>query len=132
MTSAINYHLLWLWAWFVVGEVTYMLKRAYYLVTGPNPVASTYSQFVARCWPPLVVRGVIGAGVYWLTFYPDVLNGALKYLGTSYQLHSPVPQYAVVALFFGLGVDNLLDFLLSKIPILSGWLPQMPGPLAKP
>jgi hypothetical protein len=123
--------LVWLWSWFIVGEMAYWLKRAYYLVTGPNPVANTYSQFLQRCWAPLLVRGIAGAGVYWLTFYPELLSGAMKLVGWHTEFHSPIPHYAVVALFFGLGIDNVLDFVVSKVPYLKDWLPQMPPPLPK-
>ena len=122
-------HLVWLWLWFVVGAVVYMLKRMYYLVTGPNPVANSYKEFWIKCWIPLLVRFVIDSGVYWLTFYPDVFNAAIKGMGFSFQLHSPVPQFGVVALFAGLSVDSIVDFAVTKIPYIKDWLPQMPPPL---
>jgi hypothetical protein len=123
--------LLWLWLWFIIGELVYILKRAYYLITGPNPVANDYKQFLDRCWAPLLVRGITGAGVYWATFYPEVLSDGLKLAGLNWAFHSQIPHYAVVAFFFGLGMDSLLDFALSKIPYLRDWLPQMPPPLPK-
>lgn len=112
--------------------LTYMLKRAYYLVTGPNPVANSYTQFIRVAWIPLFIRSVVNAGIYWLTFYPDLLDGAVKLLGLNYQFHSPMPQYAVVALFFGLGIDAILDIVITKIPYLKDWLPQMPPPMKTP
>jgi hypothetical protein len=121
---------LWLWFWFSIGMGVYMLKRAYYLVTGPNPIANSYSQFIHRCWIPLLIRTAVDAGIYWLTFYPDLLNYVIKeFTPWSAQLHSPIPQYAVVALFFGMGIDSIVDFAVSKIPWLNNLLPQMPGPL---
>ncbi len=124
-----NWHLVWLWLWFTVGMMVYMLKRAYYLVTGPNPVANTYTDFLKRCWIPLLVRAVVDGGLYWVTFFPDLFNYLLKLSPWDVQLHSPVPQYAVFALFFGMGIDSLVDFSVTKIPWLKDWLPQMPGPL---
>jgi hypothetical protein len=41
-----------------------------------------------------------------------------------------VTQFAVFACAFGLSVDVVSDFALSKIPVLKDWLPQMPGPLS--
>src|SRR5208282_5977274 len=121
----------WLWLWFTIGMCIYMLKRAYYLVTGPNPIANDYTQFIQRCWIPLLVRFAVDAGFYWVTFYPDLFNDVLKLTPWSTTLHSPVPQYAVFALFFGMGVDSIVDFAVSKIPWLKDWLPQMPPPLPK-
>lgn len=125
------YSLMWLWLWFIIGELIYWLKRGYYLINGPNPIANNFNQFIDRCWPPLLVRGVVGAGVYWATFYPEIVSDTLNFFHWNLQFHSPLPHYAVVALFFGLGVDNGLDFALSKIPYLKDWLPQMPAPLPK-
>jgi hypothetical protein len=119
----------WLWLWFTLGMLVYMLKRAYYLVTGPNPIATSYKQFIQRCWIPLLVRSAVDGGLYWLTFYPSLLNPLLKMSPWNIQLSSPVPQYAVFAFFFGMGIDSIVDFGVSKISWLKGWLPQMPGPL---
>jgi hypothetical protein len=126
-----NWHLVSLWFWFMFGIAMYMLKRAYYLVTGPNPVANNYTEFIERCWIPLLIRTVVDSGIYWLTFYPDMLDWAIKAVGFDYQLHSAIPQYGVVALFFGLGIDSIVDFAVTKIPYVKDWLPQMPPPLPK-
>jgi hypothetical protein len=120
---------LWLWFFFSLGMAVYMLKRSYYLVTGPNPVANSYTQFIQRCWIPLIVRAAVDAGFYWITFYPDLFNYVLKLTPWDVQFHSPIPQYAVVAFFFGMGIDSIVDFAVTKIPWLNGWLPQMPGAL---
>jgi hypothetical protein len=126
MTDTFHY---WLWFWFSVGMVVYMLKRAYYLVTGPNPIAKSYTQFWQRCWIPLLVRAAVDAGIYWISFYPDLFNYLLKLTPWQAQLHSPIPQFGVVAFFFGMGIDSIVDFAVSKIPWLNSWMPQMPGPL---
>jgi hypothetical protein len=121
--------LIWLWFFFGLGSAVYVLKRAYYLVTGPNPVANNYTEFFKRCWIPLLVRQALDSGLYWLTFYPDMFNWVVNKVG--YQIHSPIPHYAVVAFFFGMGIDSMVDFLVSKIPWVKDWLPQMPPPLPK-
>lgn len=123
-------HLLWLWGWFLFGMAIYMLKRAYYLVTGPNPVASNYTQFLERCWIPLLVRAVVDSGLFWLTFYPAILNPLISHFGFSFQLSSPMSQMpAPITLFIGLGVDSVIDFAVSKVPYVKDWLPQMPPPM---
>lgn len=124
--------LLWLWFWFLFGMGTYMLKRAYYLVTGPNPVANSYGEFLDKCWIPLFVRAVVDSGIYWLTFYPDLFNGMLSMAHIDYQLHSPIPHYGVVALFFGLGIDAVIDIGITKVPFVKDWMPQMPPALKAP
>ena len=127
-------HLLWLWLWFFIGMFTYWLKRAYYLVTGPNPIANTYGQFVQRCWIPLLVRAFLDSLVFWALFTPGFADKALTYVGwTNFSWAvSMVTQFAVFAAVFGHAVDSVLDFGVSKIPFVKDTLPQMPGPLPTP
>jgi len=126
-------HELWLWLAFAGGMAVYMLKRAYYLVKGPNPVANTYGQFIVACWIPLLVRAAVDSGLFWATFYPDILNPVLGKLGLTWQLHSPMSSMpAVVAFFVGLGMDSIVDFAVTKIPLVRDWLPQMPAPINPP
>lgn len=129
-----NTHLLWLWFWFGVGIIVYMLKRAYYLVTGPNPIANNYTQFIQRCWIPLLVRAVVDSGVYWATFTPQILQAGLSWFGwTNFAENiATVSGNGVFALFFGLGVDSLVDFAVTKIPWIKDWWPQMPPPIIPP
>ena len=127
-------HQLWLWMWFYIGMFLYMLKRAYYLVTGPNPVANTYAQFVQRCWLPLLVRAGLESGIFWVCFTPGIVDKGLAYLGWenwSWAV-AMVTQFAAMAFFFGHAVDSIADFAVSKIPFVKDWLPQMPGPLKPP
>lgn len=124
-------HLLWLWLWFYIGMLTYWLKRAYYLVTGPNPIANNYKQFVERCWIPLLVRAFLESMVFWVLFTPGIADRMLAYFGwTSYgwavQL---ITEVAPVAAFLGHTMDSIVDFGVSKIPWIKDVLPQMPGPL---
>ena len=129
------YHFDWhefiLWVWFFVGAALYWLKRAYYLVTGPNPIANTYTQFLQRCWIPLLVRAATDSIFFWVLFTPGFADRALNYLGwTNWAWAvSMVTQFAVFAFAFGLSVDVVADFLVSKIPFIKDFLPQMPGPL---
>lgn len=123
-------HLEWLWFWYIVGAFVYMLKRAYYLVTGPNPVANSYSEFWAKCWIPLFVRFVVDSGVFWSAFYPDIFNAVIAKTGFAFRLHSPMLQMpAPVALFVGLSIDAIIDIAVTKLPYVKDFLPQMPPPL---
>lgn len=126
-------HELWQWCWYFFGVATYILKRAYFLVKGPNPVANTYKEFFKVCWIPLLVRTVADSAIFWCGFYPDFANPILSKLGFSWQLHSPMSAIpAPGVLFIGLGIDSAVDFAVTKIPWLKDWWPQMPPPLTKP
>jgi hypothetical protein len=126
----INWHLLWLWLWFGAGMFAYWLKRAYYLVTGPNPIANSYHQFLQRCWIPLIVRAFLDSLVFWALFTPGFADKALDILGwsTFSWVVSMVTQFAVFAAVFGHSVDSVMDFAVSKIPWIKDQVPQMPGP----
>jgi hypothetical protein len=129
------WHLVWVWVWFLLGMLSYWLKRAYFLVTGPNPIANSYKQFVQRCWVPLVVRGFLESLIFWVLFTPGIADRMLAYFGwTSYGWAvGLITQVAPVAAFFGHAMDSIADMAVSKIPFINTILPQMPGPvISKP
>lgn len=134
MTMSDIRHELVLWIWFFVGAGLYWLKRAYYLVTGPSPIAHTYTQFLQRCWIPLLVRAATDSIFFWVLFTPGFADKALGYLGWENMrwMVIMVTQFSVFAFSFGLSVDVIADFLVSKIPVIKDFLPQMPGPLDMP
>jgi hypothetical protein len=129
-----NWHVAWLWLWFAVGMLTYMAQRAYYGVQGPRPVATSYRDYVYRCWGPLLMRAVVDSGIYWVTFTPQALAALLRFYNWQ-QFASAiegVTSYGFFALFFGLGVDVAIDFGVTKIPLIRDNWPQMPPPLPQP
>lgn len=130
----INGHFMWMWFWFLMGMLTYWAKRAYFLVTGPNPIANSYGQFIERCWIPLLVRSFLDSLVFWLLFSPGAADRLLAYLGwTSYGWAvSLITQVAPVGAVFGHTIDSIMDFAVNKIPWIKGILPQLPGPLPTP
>lgn len=127
-------HLVWLWFWFLFGAFTYMVKRAYYLIKGPNPIAANVSGFVKVAGIPLGFRLIVDSGIYWLTFTPAALDAALSYFGWTVAagVINDITRFGVFALFFGLGVDPLVDWVIGtvvkKLPFLDNFWPQMPGP----
>lgn len=132
-----QHHLYWLWFWFFVGAVTYWVKRGFYLITGPNPVAENVEQFIKVAGVPLGFRFVVDSGVYWAFFSPEIVQNGFGFLGWTHAswVISIVTQFGVCALFFGLFVDSLVDLgigtLFPKIPLLKDWWPQMPSALPK-
>lgn len=126
-----HWNLVWLWLWFLIGMSLYMLKRAYFLVKGPNPVATTYTQFVQVCWIPLLIRAAFDSGIFWACFTPQLVSAGLEYMGwTSFAWAvSVITQFGVCALFFGYSADSIVDFVITKVPFIRDVLPQMPAPL---
>ena len=131
-----NTYLLWLWLWFFIGALMYIIKRAFYLITGPNPVANSVGQFIRVAGVPLLFRLLVDSGLYWACFTPQVLSAGFQYMGWTYAANvvSIVTQFAVFALFFGLGIDPMVDWMIGtvvgKLPFLKDWWPQMPAPLS--
>jgi hypothetical protein len=127
-----NKHEIWLWAWYVVGSLMFWLKRAYFMVSPPNPVALNYRHFIERAWAPLLVRFFADSLVFWALFTPGFADSALAYFGwaRASEALSMVTKYAVFSAAFGFMVDSILDVALSKTPIIKDTLPQMPGPLS--
>lgn len=131
MTIHPNWHEAWLWVWFFVGCFFYWLKRAYYGINPPNPVATSYSHYLQRSWAPLAVRFFADSVIFWMCFTPGVSDKALAWLGLEKLAWavSMVTQFAVFATSFGFFVDGIADIAISKIPGVKDILPQMPGPL---
>lgn len=127
-----NSHLLWLWAWYGIGAFMYWLKRAYYMVSPPNPVATNYRHFIQRAWAPLLVRFFADSLAFWALFTPGFADKLLAYYGwtTAASALGMVTQYAVFSGVFGFVVDSIMDTALSKTPFIKDVLPQMPGPMA--
>ena len=126
--------LIWLWIAFLAGMTVYWLKRAYYGVNPPNPVATGFLNYVQRSWAPLLVRMAIDSAVFWLLFTPGLADKALASVGwANYSwVVTMITQFAPVAFFFGFFVDSVVDFAVTKVPFVKDVLPQMPGPLPQP
>lgn len=129
-----NWHEVWLWFWFFFGAAMYWLKRAYYMINPPNPVANGYLHLLQRAWVPLTVRFFADSVLFWMLFTPGFADQAMHYLGweKAEWAISMVTQFAVFATTFGFFSDGALDIAISKVPILKDVLPQMPGPLPQP
>ena len=114
-----------------------MLKRGFYLIKGPNPVANNFEQFVAVAWLPLLFRFVVDSMIYWAMFTPQIAQAALQWIGLEKfaGIIAVITKFAVCSLCFGLIVDSMVDWgigtALCKIPFLRDWWPQMPAPLPK-
>jgi hypothetical protein len=124
-------HTAWLWFWFYLGMITYWLKRSYYSINPPNPVATGYVNYVQRAWVPLLVRAFLESLIFWIMFTPGIADKVLAYFGwTSYGWAvSMITQVAPIAAVFGHTLDSVVDMAVSKIPFVNTILPQMPGAL---
>ena len=120
-----------LWVWFLIGMSTYWLKRAYYGINPPNPVATNFTNYLQRSWAPLLIRSLIDSLAFWLLFTPGVADKALDAVGWSNYAWAVmmITQFAPVAAMFGFVVDSVVDFAVTKIPFGKDVLPQMPGPI---
>ena len=120
---------LWLWLWFTIGMGIFWLKRAYFGINPPNPVATSYANWLQRSWAPLLVRAFVDALAFWLLFTPGVTDKALSYFGwESYSgVVALITKFAPVAAMFGYVVDSAVDFAVTKIPFVKDVLPADAG-----
>ncbi len=125
-------HEIWLWLWFFVGALMFWLKRAYFLVSPPNPVADGYVHFLQRAWAPLLVRFFADSMIFWTLFTPGFADRAIAAMGwqTGAWVVHMVTQFAVFAAIFGFFSDSVADLAITKIPWVKDVLPQMPGPMS--
>ena len=114
-----------LWIFFIVGQLINILKRAGFAVRGPNAVASR-KQYLLLNWDVLLVRGVVGAVIFWTwASYPNLLTQVAKHFGYDYNL--TIPVVPPVAFGFGLALDVILDWFADKVPALKRELPALPN-----
>jgi len=127
-----NWHEVWLWLWYLIGVFFYWLKRAYYGINPPNPVATGYGHYVQRAWVPLSVRFFADSVIFWMMFTPGLADKGLAALGWEKAAWavSMATQLAPFSATFGFFIDGAADIAISKIPLVKDALPQMPGPLA--
>ena len=130
-----HWHILFLWLWFALGMSVFMLKRSYWGVFGPNPIGSSYGNYFARCWAPLLVRTFWDSLIFWVFFHPPLLTAGLAALGWSSMSGwvAVLTKYGGCAAAFGYIVDSILDTVAAiaakHISLLSNLLPPMPPPL---
>lgn len=131
MHAHADWHEVWLWFWFFVGALFYWLKRAYYGINPPNPVATSYTHYIQRAGVPLAIRFFADSVIFWMLFTPGVADKGLSALGWEKLAWgvSMVTQFAVFSTTFGFFVDGIADIAISKIPWIKDVLPQMPGPM---
>jgi hypothetical protein len=111
-----------LWLFFVLGQLLYILKRAYFSVQGPDHDVNSYAEFVRKYWASLLFRAASGAALFWVfAFYPDLFTKLVGYVGLNINL--TLPTVPPVAFFLGLTSDVALDLISSKVPWLQGQIP---------
>jgi hypothetical protein len=124
----------WVWLWFLLGMLSYWLKRAYYGISPPSPVATGYVNYIQRSWAPLLVQAFLESLLFWILFTPGLADRLLAAIGwTSYGWAiQTLTTVAPAAALIGHAVDSITDLAVSKIPFIRDILPQMPGALPQP
>ena len=130
-----NLHFAWEWFWFLLFALIFVSKRAFFGITGPSPVANNLKQYVYRAGVPVTVRLFLDSLIFWVMFFPQLAQSALRYFGWEEWAGTiaAITAYSPVAALFGYVVDSFADFgigtLAKRIPFLGELWPQMPGPL---
>jgi hypothetical protein len=116
-----------LWTLFVFGQSLHILKRAGMAVRSKTNSIRSRVEFVAFCWEALLVRLVLCSGLFAaLQTNPHGLTKLLTLIGV--QISAEIPVDPGTALIFGYFADSVLDWLVSKIPVLQKELPTWTEP----
>lgn len=130
-------NIFWMWLWFLCGAMVYIGKRAFYMITGPSPVATGVISYIKVAGIPIAFRLFAESIFYWMLFNPAIAQSALSYFGWEQAASgiAVITKYAPVSALLGLSIDSMADWaiptIIGKIPFLKDWWPQMPGPNSK-
>lgn len=133
-----NWHELWLWLWYGLGALLYMVKRAFYGIQPPNPVAHDVPHYIRRAGIPILFRFALESAGFWTLFNPVIAAKVVTLFGGGRYvwLVQIIAQFAPAAFVTGLALDPMADWfiptVIGRIPGLKDWWPQMPGPLPQP
>lgn len=118
-----------LWTLFVLGQALHVMKRAGMAVRSKANSIQSRVQFVAFCWEAVLVRLVLCSGLFAaLQTNPHGLTKLLNLVGVAASVDISVDPGT--ALIIGYFADSVLDWLVSRIPLLQKDLPAWtePGP----
>jgi hypothetical protein len=117
--------LILLWVLFLIGQLLYMLKRAYFAVNAKSNPIQSYRSFFGRYGILLLIRGAVGAVIFWgFASYPSVFTKLASLVGFSWNLD--IPLIPPLAFFAGLGIDIFLDIVTEKSTIAQKLVPKGP------
>lgn len=115
-----------IWALYLVGQFLHILKRAGMAVRSKSNSIHSRIEFIRFSWDALLVRVVLCAGLFAaLLTNPSGLSKLMALLGAGIAANISVD--AGTALIFGYFADSILDWVVSKIPMLQKELPTLNG-----
>ncbi|MCL5287870.1 MAG: hypothetical protein M1453_07755 [Acidobacteria bacterium] len=116
-----------IWALYLLGQILHVLKRAGMAVRSKSNSIRSRWEFVVFFWDALLVRVLLCAGLFAaLLADPSGLTKLLASLGSG--VTADITVNPGTALIFGYFADSVLDWLVSKIPMLQKELPAWNGP----
>ena len=116
-----------IWALYLLGQFLHILKRAGMAVRSKSNSIRSRVAFITFSWDVLLVRVVLCAGLFAaLLTNPHGVTKLIGMLGTGIPVDISVDSGT--ALIFGYFADSVLDWLVSKIPMLQKELPACNGP----
>jgi hypothetical protein len=111
-----------IWALYLLGQLLHILKRAGMAVRSKSNSIRSRIEFIEFSWDALVVRIVLCAGLFAaLLTNPHGLTRLFALFGAGITVDIFVDPGT--ALIFGYFADSVLDWLVSKIPMLQKELP---------
>jgi hypothetical protein len=111
-----------LWLLFCAGQAIHVLKRAGMAVRSKNNPIATRREYLARHWDVLLIRAVLCAALFWFArTRPAFLLHLLSF--TEGAAPATLPLDTGGAFVFGYFSDSVLDWVVSRVPVLQRGLP---------
>ncbi len=116
-----------LWTLYLLGQFVHMLKRAGMAVRSKSNRIASRVEFIAFNWDALLIRVVLCAGLFWvLLTNPRGLTRIIMLFGANVAADFSIDLGS--SLIFGYFADSILDWMVSKVPLLQKELPAWNDP----
>lgn len=113
-----------LWLLFAAGQTAHILKRASMAVRSKTNSIRSRREYFVFCWDILLIRIALCSSLFcWALYRPDFIRHLVELLGVNLQVDFRIDTGT--ALVVGYFADSILDWMVSRIPLLQRELPPV-------
>jgi hypothetical protein len=120
---------LFLWAFYILGNVFTVWKRANLTVSKDFTPWNNLKQYLIGHAPAIGINFLLSSGLFWTVWHDTTfLTKVLLYVGIQKDIEVPLNPFT--AAIYGVFSDSLMDFITAKItakvPVLTTLQPRAP------